>query len=133
MIDRLVKSHKCWGDMWHNFSGWLHGPKRLFVFRTISSLYMLLLPFHFYFPQLFLVSECHRHLQEIVIPSPKCPRLLCHFRPFSMSFNYKCSPSYSQIFIFWLFLNVVRSSYMQTYSLRNLYVTCRCSRCLVKR
>ena len=42
LIDRVIKSHKFWGDIWHNFNGGLLESKRCFVFHAISSIYMLL-------------------------------------------------------------------------------------------
>ena len=109
LIDRLVESHKCWGDTWHNFSGWLLGPKRLFIFCAVSSIYMLLLPsistFHNHFP----VLESHHHLQESVTLSPQCILSPRRFRPFSAPYTYKCSPSYTHIFSFLFFFKYCMS------------------------
>ena len=70
LIDKLVESHNCWGYTWHDFSGWLLRLKRLFIFRAVSPIYMLLLPFISTFRNHFPVSKSHRHLQESVTSSP---------------------------------------------------------------
>ena len=100
LINRVVESHKCWGDTWHNFSGWLLGSKRLFIFYAVSFIYMLLLPFIFTFPNHFLVLECHHHLQELVTPSHQYIRSPHCFRPFSTLYTCKCYLSCTLIFYF---------------------------------
>ena len=102
-IDRVIKSHKCWGDMWPNFSSWLLGSNRLFIFHAISSLYMLLLPFISTFRNHFPMLKRYRHQQESVIPSSQhihLPHRLC---PFSAFYTCKCSPSCTH-FLFSYFL-----------------------------